>query len=107
MPYIIYADIESLMKKIGGCQNNPEKSPTTKTDEHNPCEYSMSLILGFGHIEDKHTLYRGKDCINKFFESLRVHAKSIIDFEKKKMLPLTKKESASHEEAKICYNKIL
>ena len=67
----------------------------------------MSLILGFDHIEDKHTLYRGKDCINKFFESLRVHAKSIIDFEKKKMLPLTKKESASHEEAKICYNKIL
>ena len=44
IPCIIYADIESLIKKIDGCQNNPEKSPTTKIDEHNPCEYSVSLI---------------------------------------------------------------
>ena len=25
MPYIIYADIESLISKIDGCANNPEK----------------------------------------------------------------------------------
>ena len=37
----------------------------------------MAATCGFDHIEDKHTLYRGKD---------------IIDFEKKKMLPLTRKE---------------
>ena len=30
MPYIIYADIESLIKKIDGCANNPENSSTTK-----------------------------------------------------------------------------
>ena len=24
MPYIIYADIESLIKKIDGCANNPQ-----------------------------------------------------------------------------------
>ena len=30
IPYIIYADIESLIKKIDGCANNPEKSSTTK-----------------------------------------------------------------------------
>ena len=28
--YIIYADIESLIRKIDGCANNPEKSSTTK-----------------------------------------------------------------------------
>ena len=27
---IIYADIESLIKKINGCANNPENSSTTK-----------------------------------------------------------------------------
>ena len=51
----------------------------------------MSTISGFNHIEDKHTLYHGKDCIKKFYESLREHAKSMIHFEKKKMLPLTRK----------------
>ena len=30
MPYIIYVDMESLIKKIDGCANNPEKSSTSK-----------------------------------------------------------------------------
>ena len=63
----------------------------------------MSTIWGFDHIEDKHTLYRKKDCMKKFCESLREHARSIIDFEKKKMLLLTRKELEPHEDAKICY----
>ena len=64
-------------------------------------------IWAFDHIENKHTktnyAYRGKDCMKKFCESLREHAKNIIDFEKKKMLPLTKEELKSHQDAKICY----
>ena len=43
-------------------------------------------------MEDKQTLYCGKDCMKKIFESLREHVKSIIDFEKKNILPLTRKE---------------
>ena len=31
----------------------------------------------------KHTLYRGKDCIKKFCESLKEHATRIIGFKKK------------------------
>ena len=42
----------------------------------------MSIIRAFGHIENKYTLYRGKDCMKKFCESLREHSKNIIDFEK-------------------------
>ena len=30
MPYIIYVDMESLIKKIDGCANNPEKFSTSK-----------------------------------------------------------------------------
>ena len=30
MPYIIYADIASLIKQMDGCTNNPEKSSTKK-----------------------------------------------------------------------------
>ena len=58
----------------------------------------MSAIWAFDHIENKHTLYCGKDCMKKFCESLREHTKNIIDFEKKKMLPLR-----SHQDAKVCY----
>ena len=41
--------------------------------------------------------------MKKFCESLREHAKNIINFEKKEMLPLTKEELKSHQDAKVCY----
>ena len=34
IPYIIYAGIESLIKKLDGCANSSENSLTTKTGEH-------------------------------------------------------------------------
>ena len=92
MPYIIYPDIESLIRKIDGCENNLENTSTTKIREHIPCGYLISTFWGFNHIEDKQTLYRGKDCMKRFCESLREDAKGIIDFEKKKMLSLIRKE---------------
>ena len=66
-----------------GCRNNPENSSTTKIGEHIPCGYSMSTILGFDHIENKHTLYHGKDCVKKFCNSLREHGKNWFSKEKK------------------------
>ena len=70
----------------------------------------MLAIWGFDHIEIKHTLYRGKDCMKKFCTSSREQAKNVIDFEKKKMLPLTKEELKSYQDEKksyICRKKIL
>ena len=63
----------------------------------------MSTIWGFDHIEDKHTLYHGKDCMKKFCTSLREHSKNEIDFETKKMLPLTKEKLKLNQDAKVCY----
>ena len=33
-PFIIYADLESLLEKISTCCDSPEKSSTTKTNKH-------------------------------------------------------------------------
>ena len=49
--YIIHVEIESLIKKIDGCSNNPENSSTAKIGEHIPCGYSMSTILAFDIIQ--------------------------------------------------------
>ena len=103
MSCIIYADIESLIKKIDGWANNPEKSSTTIKGEHIPCGYSMSTIWAFDSIEYKHTLYREKNCLKKFCTSLRENIKNITDFGKKKMLLLTKEELKSYQDAKVCY----
>ena len=34
MPYITYADVESLNRKADGRANNPDNSSTTKIGEH-------------------------------------------------------------------------
>ena len=44
-PFILlYADLESLIKKMNGCTTNPEKSSTTKVGEHIPSGFSISTI---------------------------------------------------------------
>ena len=89
--------------KIDGSANNPENSSTTKIGEHVPCGYSMSTIWAFDNIENKHTLYHGEDCMIKFCTSVREHATNVINFDKKKMLPLTKEEVKSYQGAKACH----
>ena len=51
MPYIIYANLECLVKKIDGCANDPEKYSSSKIGEHIPSGYSTSTIWEFDHIK--------------------------------------------------------
>ena len=95
---------------MDGFGNNPEKSSTSKIGEHIPCGYSISTIWRFDHIENKHTLYPGKDCIKQFCSFLRKYAKNIIAFEKQKNLLLAKEKLKSYQHAKvghICWKNIL
>ena len=50
---------------------------------------SHLTISSFKSRENKHNVYRGKDCMKTFCESLREHAMKIINFKKKKINLLT------------------
>ena len=63
----------------------------------------MSTTWAFDHIENKHTLYRGEDCMKKIRTSLGEHAANAINFKKKKMLPLTKQKLKSYQDLKACH----
>ena len=102
-PLIIYADFECIIKKTDGCKNNAENSSTAKVSETIPSGFSMSTISSFRSIENKHDVYRDKDCMKKFCKFLREHAMKIINFKKKKMKLLRKEQQESYENAKICY----
>ena len=96
MLYIIYADLESLIRKIDGCKNNPQNSSATNTGENIRCGYSMPIIWGVWSYRKQAYFMSWKRLYKKFCASLSTkHAKNIIDFEKKKMLPLTKEELKS------------
>ena len=53
-PFIIYADMESLLYKIDTCHNNPEKSSTTKLNKHTASGYSLFTHGSFDNTKNNH-----------------------------------------------------
>ena len=90
--FIIYANLESLLEKINTCHNNPGKSSKSKINKHTPSAYSFFTCCSFDTTKNKLDYYRGKNCMKKFCLDLREHEAKIIDYQKKEMIPLTKKE---------------
>ena len=91
-PFIIYADLESLLEIMSICYESPEKSSTTKINKHTPFGYSLFTHCSFDITKNKLDCYRGEDCMKKFCQDLREHTTKIINYEKKEMIPLTKKK---------------
>ena len=110
-PFIIYADLQRVIGKTDKCKNNPKNGSETKVSIYIPSGFSMSTISSLRSIENKHDVYRAKDCIKKFYEFLREDAMEKINFKKKKWSfnksinkrILTKEQHKSYENSKICY----
>ena len=102
-PFMFYADLESLLEKMDTCYDDPEKSSTAKINKHTPSGYSLFTHCSFNKGENKLDYYRGGDCMKMFCLDLREHATKIINYEKKELIPLTKKEEKNHNEQKVCY----
>ena len=68
-PLAIYIYLECLIEKNDGCKINSGSSSTIKVSE---------CIPSFRNTENKHNVYRGKDCMKEFCESLREHTVKII-----------------------------
>ena len=71
--------------------------------EHIPSGFPVSTISSFRSIENRHDVYRRKNCMEKLCEFLGEQAMEIINFKKNKMKLLTKEQQESNENAKICY----
>ena len=47
VPFIIYAELESLPEKMNTCHNSPKKSAATKINKHTPFSYSLFTHCSF------------------------------------------------------------
>ena len=101
--FIIYADLECLLKKINTCQNNPENFYTDKKATHRSSGYSLVTCCSFDESKNEQKYFRGKDCIKIFCKDLKDQAMKLINYEKKEVIPLTDKEKESHENQQICH----
>ena len=95
-PFIIYADMDSLLDK---CHNNPGRSLTTK--HIHIYSYSLFMHCSFDTRKNKHSYYRGNDCMKNFLKNLKNQASKIINSEKK-IIPLTNEENQLYHNQHIC-----
>ena len=103
VPFIIYADLECLLKKINTCSNNPDKSYTEKKAVHKPSGYSLVTCCSFDKSKNERKYYRGEDCMKMFCKDLKEQAMKITNYEKKEMIPLTDEKKEEHENSEVCY----
>ena len=104
-PFIIYADLEFLLKKKQPRQNNSENSCTQRKAKHKPSGYSLSLNCSFDETKNRRKFYRRKDCIKRFCNDLKELVTKIISYKEKEMISwnysLWKSKSMSHMQ-RIC-----
>src|SRR3989454_286052 len=109
VPFVIYADLEALLKPLKKCENikNDNESYTIKTHEHKTCSYGHKVVC---YEDDKYSkpyrMFRGKDAIYNFFEALFEEEKQIDDYMKefyKSKMFLTQDDWKIYNQAKCCY----
>ena len=71
LPFVIYADFESITEKIIGCQPSDRKSYNEKYQRHTACSFGYKVVC---HYDKKYSkdvvIYRGSDPITKFIKSM-------------------------------------
>ena len=79
-PFTVYADLESLLKEMNTCHNNPENSSAAKINKHVPSGYSLLTRCLFDITKNKLNCYRGKDYMKSFCLDLKENATKIINY---------------------------
>ena len=91
VPFIMYADFESILEPISRPSTNPKMPSTRGVNIHTPSGWCFRSEFTYGKVKNPTTLYRGPDYIKKFCEHVIKEACRLYrSFPKKPMEPLTK-----------------
>ena len=63
VPFVIYADFESILVPVSGAPNNPEMSSTRGINVHQPSGWCMYSKFAYGKVTNPLKQYRGRDCV--------------------------------------------
>ena len=104
VPFVIYADFESMLVPVSGAPNNPEMSSTKGINIHQPSGWCMYSKFAYGKVTNPLKQYRGRDCVSKFCEMIMAEAKRLYkSAPKKPMNKLTKEQTVEFVTAKECH----
>ena len=66
VPFMMYADFESILEPIQGASNNPNISSTRGVNVHTPSGWCVYSKFAYGKVTNPFTEYRGPDCVRKY-----------------------------------------
>lgn len=75
VPYVIYADFETILEPISGEDFNTAN--TSYSHRHVPTAFAYNIVSSFNDTVGDYRSYRGKDCVSKFIHLLTEDAKAI------------------------------
>ena len=68
VPFLMYADFESILEPIQRASNNPNISSTRGVNVHTPSGWCVYSKFSYGDVTNPLTQYRGPDCVEEFYE---------------------------------------
>ena len=105
-PFKIYADFECLLKEVDIGVNSDCFSYTSKYQDHIPCSFAYKLVCVDDEYSKDIVLYRGKNAVYKFFQSIFKecdYCKSLMKKDFNKNLVMTCEEEDQFEKSEICW----
>ena len=95
VPFIMYADFESILESIQHRKH---------INHHTPSGWCVYSKFAYGDIEDPLISYRGRDCVERFVNHIEKEAKRLyLSFPQQPMIALTEEEQREYNEAAECH----
>ena len=105
VPYIMYADFESILEPMDPVEpGSPNQPYTNEVNQHTPSGWCVYSKFAYGDFDDPLRIYRGKDCIKTFCNYIKGEAHRLYHmFPKLPMDPSTKKQWKKYKQSTKCH----
>ena len=106
LPFIIYADFESILVPENNGKQNPNKSYTNKYQKHSACSYGYELVCVNDKFSKPFKSYLGKDTVYNFINSMIKESKYCNKVMKKyfnKELAMTEEDNEDFKSSTKCW----
>jgi hypothetical protein len=105
VPFVVYADFESVLKPVNSVEPNPQNSYTTKSYKHEPYSFAYLIKCSFDDSVSKLEIYRGSDAAQVFVSRIENDLRCLYNTYLKEIKPmnrLTPNEQLEFKSAQTC-----
>ena len=105
VPFIMYADFESILESIKDHEPDPSGPYIQNINQNIPSGWCVYSKFAYGKVKDPLTIYRGKDCVEKFFDYIKREVHRLYHmFPEKPMNPLANRQWKTYKHLRECHN---